>query len=141
MLLMGALRVKQGENPLPAHSSDSMTAPISRWEQGRPGDEDRQGPLVLRESLDRRGTGMALEADQEVFHQHRRHLLKHHEGKFALVARGELVGVFETFDNAYVHGVARFGQSLFLVKQITRETVKRLKPRYAWLDSQIDRDS
>ncbi|HKX16465.1 MAG TPA: hypothetical protein VJT33_00440 [bacterium] len=84
---------------------------------------------------------MALEAEQRVFHQHRRHLLKHHEGKFALVGRDELVGVFETFDDAYVHGVARFGQSLFLVKQISRGTVKRLTSRYAWLDSQIDPDT
>ncbi len=84
---------------------------------------------------------MALEAEQEVFRQHRRDLLKDHEGKFALVARGELVGVFETFDDAYAHGVARFGQSLFLVKQITRGMVRRLKPRYAWLYSQIDLDS
>ena len=83
---------------------------------------------------------MALEAEQEVFHQHRRHLLEHHEGKFALVARGELVGVFGTFDDAYAHGVTRFGHSLFLVKQITRRMVRRLNSRYGWLDSQIDPD-
>ena len=83
---------------------------------------------------------MALEAEQRVFRQHRRHLLKHHEGKFALVGRDELIGVFETFDDAYVHGVARFGQSLFLVKQISRGMARRLTPRYAWLDSQIDPD-
>ena len=81
---------------------------------------------------------MALEAEQEVFRQHHRRLVEHHEGQFALVARGELVGVFEVFDDAYAHGVARFGQSLFLVKQITRETIRRLNPRYAWLDSLID---
>ena len=83
---------------------------------------------------------MALEAEQRVFRQHRRQLLKHHEGKFALVGRDGLIEVFETFDEAYVHGVARFGQSLFLVKQISRRMVTRINPRYAWLDSQIDPD-
>lgn len=84
---------------------------------------------------------MTLEAERNIFRQHYGHLLKHHEGKFALVGRGELVGVFESFDDAYAHGVARFGQSLFLVRQISRIAVKRLKSRYTWLDSQIDPDS
>lgn len=35
------------------------------------------------------------------------------------------------------HGVARFGQSLFLVKQIRDGVVRRLKPHYDWLESQI----
>ncbi|HKX17044.1 MAG TPA: hypothetical protein VJT33_03410 [bacterium] len=84
---------------------------------------------------------MALEAEQRVFCQHRRHLVKHHEGKFALVANSQLIGVFETFDDAYGHGVAEFGRSLFLIKQITRGVAGRLEHRYAWLDSQIDPDS
>lgn len=85
---------------------------------------------------------MTLEADRRIYRQQYRHLLQNHEGKFALVGRGELVGVFDTFDDAYVNGVAWFGQSLFLVKQITRGVSGRLEHhRYAWLDSQIDPDS
>jgi hypothetical protein len=86
----------------------------------------------------RRGAEMALEAERRFFRQRRAELLRHHEGKFALVHGEELVGVFSTFDDAYAHGIARFGRQLFLVEQISpAKPLAHLPSRYAWLVSDL----
>lgn len=61
---------------------------------------------------------LALETELRVFNQHRKNLLQHHEGEFALVKGEWLVGTFSTSDEAYAQGMMRFGRQLFLVKRI-----------------------
>lgn len=64
---------------------------------------------------------MELQAEQAYFEQIRSRLLAEHEGKFALIKGSELVGTYDTAENAYVAGVGKFGNVPFLVKQIDRE--------------------
>lgn len=45
-------------------------------------------------------------------------LLKEHRGKFALIKGSELIGTFDTDENAYIEGVARFGNVPFLIRRI-----------------------
>ena len=64
---------------------------------------------------------MALETELKYFNDHREKWLVDHKGKYALVKGQELVGTFDTAENAYVEGVRRFGNTAFLVKQILDE--------------------
>ena len=49
-----------------------------------------------------------------------RELLETAEGEFALIKGERLVATFETFEDAYRHGVRSFGDKPFLVRQIRR---------------------
>ena len=60
----------------------------------------------------------ALIQEQEFFDANRKEWLTKHPGKFALIKSAELVGTFDTAENAYVAGVERFGNVPFLIKQI-----------------------
>lgn len=42
----------------------------------------------------------------------------HHQGKFALIYDGEFVDAFDTFHNAAVQAVDRFGKGPYLIRQI-----------------------
>ena len=64
---------------------------------------------------------MALETELKFFNANRAKWLADHKGKFVLVKGEELVGAFDTAENAYVEGVGRFGNTPFLVKQILDE--------------------
>jgi len=44
--------------------------------------------------------------------------LAHEEGKFALIHRSDLAGVYETYQDALAAGYEKFGLKPFLVKQI-----------------------
>jgi hypothetical protein len=63
-------------------------------------------------------TVMELQTEQAYFEKIRERLLKDHRGKFALIKNEELVGVFDTAENAYVAGVQKFGNVAFLIKQV-----------------------
>ena len=64
---------------------------------------------------------MALEAELKFFDTMRADWVKHHEGKFALIKRQELAGVYDSPDTAYEAGVGLWGNVPFLVKQILPE--------------------
>jgi len=69
---------------------------------------------------------MPLEIELGVFAGMKDRLLSSHEGKFVLIHGEEFVGAFDSAENAYSAGVARFGQETFLVKKVTaREEVYR----------------
>jgi len=44
-----------------------------------------------------------------------------YKDKFVLVKGRDLVGVFDTFRDAYTAGVERFGNSPFLIKRVSEE--------------------
>ncbi|TMB39110.1 MAG: hypothetical protein E6J55_23540 [Deltaproteobacteria bacterium] len=60
----------------------------------------------------------ALKQEREFFDAHRAELLKDHKGKFVLIKDSQLVGTFDTAENAYVAGVQKFGNVPFLIKQV-----------------------
>ena len=59
-----------------------------------------------------------LKEELEFFEAHRAEWLAQHKGRFALVKGQQLIGTFDTAENAYVDGVPRFGNTPFLIKQI-----------------------
>lgn len=63
---------------------------------------------------------MPLETELRYFETRKQELLKHHEGKFALVVGERLFGVFDTHEEAYKTGLAQVGNRPMLIKQILR---------------------
>jgi hypothetical protein len=64
---------------------------------------------------------MPLETELAFFEKAKDELLKNHTGKFALIRGEEFIGAFDTAENAYDAGVAKFGKESFLVKMIAQE--------------------
>lgn len=64
---------------------------------------------------------MALEKELALFAKIKPELLKNHEGKFVLIRGAELIGAFDSAENAYAEGVKRFGREPFLVKKVTEQ--------------------
>jgi hypothetical protein len=61
-----------------------------------------------------------LTAELETYERHRQELLGKAEGKYALVYRDQVAGVFDTEKDAIDQGYERFGNVPFLVKQIVK---------------------
>lgn len=59
-----------------------------------------------------------LQVELAYFQKRREHLLAEHGGKYALIKGKTLVGTFDTHEAAYEHGVFRFGNVPFLIKEI-----------------------
>lgn len=59
-----------------------------------------------------------LKEELAFFEGHREQLLKEHLGKFALIKGAELIGTFDTDENAYTEGVGKFGIEPFLIHRI-----------------------
>lgn len=75
-------------------------------------------------------TKTVLEVELQYFESHKNEWLEHHEGKFALVVGQELLGVFDSREDAYKAGIELRGNVPMLIKQISRreptETVPAL---------------
>ena len=63
---------------------------------------------------------MTLETEQDYFARNKEELLKHHEGKFALISGESLIGIWDSQERAYREGVVRFGNVSFLIKQVLK---------------------
>lgn len=61
-----------------------------------------------------------LTSEVETYERHREELLGQAEGKFVLICRDEIAGVFDTEEDAVRQGYERFGNVPFLVKQIVK---------------------
>jgi hypothetical protein len=61
---------------------------------------------------------MELQQELDFFNTYREKWVQEHKGKFALIKGTELIGAFDTAENAYVAGVERFGNVPFLIKQV-----------------------
>ena len=64
---------------------------------------------------------MELQKELDFFQANRPKWLQEYKGKFALIKGTELIGTFDTAENAYVAGVERFGNVPFLIKQVLEE--------------------
>ncbi len=64
---------------------------------------------------------MALETELRHFDTIKEELLRHHDGKHALIISSELIGVFDHRAEAYKAGLERRGNVPMLIKRIARE--------------------
>ena len=65
-----------------------------------------------------------LKEERQFFEANRAALLKEHRGKFALIKGSELIGTFDTDENAYAEGIQRFGNVAFLIRRVQEEDPK-----------------
>ena len=59
-----------------------------------------------------------LEQEREFYDAHIQEWMKTHSGRFVVVKNDELVGFFDSLDEALSAGAARFGLSSFLVRRV-----------------------
>lgn len=60
----------------------------------------------------------AWEQDVDAFYAQLPRLLEEHSGKFALMRRGDLVDIFDTFEQARTAGYDKFKLEPFLVEHV-----------------------
>lgn len=91
---------------------DPMRIHYTEFPPGRPG-----GPLEVEWNTYRREVGRLLAEGQE--------------GKFVLIKGGELIGLFDTFDEARAEGHRRYLLGPFLIHQVQEwERAVRIPQRY-----------
>lgn len=61
-----------------------------------------------------------LDVEWETFERHREELVGQSEGKYVLIHEDQILGVFESQQDAISQGYERLGNVPFLVKQIAR---------------------
>lgn len=61
-----------------------------------------------------------LDVEWETFERHREELVGQSEGKFALIHGEQILGIFDSQQDAITQGYERLGNVPFLVKQILR---------------------
>jgi hypothetical protein len=59
-------------------------------------------------------------AEKATFETNRAQLFSEHPGKYVLVKGDDILGVFDTENDAVREGYARFGSQAFYVRQITQ---------------------
>ena len=64
---------------------------------------------------------MALETESKYYESIKEELLRHHEGKYALIIASELLGVFDQREEAYKTGIEKRGNVPMLIKLIARD--------------------
>jgi len=64
---------------------------------------------------------MPLETELAHYEVLKAELLKHHEGKYALIIGQDLLGVYDHSEEAYAHGLEKCGNVPMLIKHITKD--------------------
>lgn len=67
-----------------------------------------------------------LELERKYFSDHRAELLARYPGKFVLIKGEEIVGTYNTIEEALAEGARRFGLDPFLVRQVTEADEKEI---------------
>lgn len=62
-----------------------------------------------------------LEQERTYYSEHLDELLAQYPGRFVLVHDSELIGTFDTLEEALAEGARRFGLAPFLVRRVERE--------------------
>ena len=60
-----------------------------------------------------------LEKELIVFENNLNEWLKTDRGKFVVIKNNDVIGIFNTYDDALVEGARRFGLTSFLLREIT----------------------
>jgi hypothetical protein len=66
-----------------------------------------------------------LDTERQYFEQHREELLRQYPGKFVVIKENELLGSFDSIQDALGTGARQFGMSPFLVRR-TDESPKEI---------------
>jgi hypothetical protein len=64
---------------------------------------------------------MALEVEQRHYGSVKDDLLRHHEGKFVLIVKEDVLGVFDDAAEAYKFGLQERGNVPMLIKRVVRD--------------------
>lgn len=67
-----------------------------------------------------------LEKERQYFLEHRAELLSWHLGKVVLIKDEELIGAFNTIEEALAEGARRFGLTPFLVREVSAAEEKEI---------------
>ena len=67
-----------------------------------------------------------LEKERQYFLEHRDELVSRHLGKVVLIKDEELVGAFNTIEEALIEGTRRYGLTPFLVREVTATEEKEI---------------
>jgi hypothetical protein len=67
-----------------------------------------------------------LEKERKYFSEHLAELISQYSGKFVVVKGDELIGTFNTIEDALGEGARRFGLQPFLVRQVTTAEVTEI---------------
>lgn len=62
-----------------------------------------------------------LKKELDFYHKNKEQYLKTHKDKFLLIKEEELVGAFDSQEEAYKVGVEKFGSEAFLIRQVVSE--------------------
>ena len=64
---------------------------------------------------------MPLETEIGYFESHKGEWLEHYRDKYALIKGQELIGTFDTMEEAYRVGIERFGNMPLLIRKVQPE--------------------
>ena len=67
-----------------------------------------------------------LEKERQYFSEHHAELLSRHQGKVVLIKDDQLLGAFNTIEEALGEGARRFGLQPFLVREVTAAEEKEI---------------
>ena len=62
-----------------------------------------------------------LQKEVDFYNSQREELIKQHLGKWVLIKDRKVLGVFDNDQAAYQAGIAKFGNTIFLIKPVVRE--------------------
>ena len=74
----------------------------------------------------------AIRREMAAYEEMRAELEAEHLGKWVIVRNRELVGVFETFEDAAEAAIARFGSGPYHIREVGHERVIQLPPAVAF---------
>lgn len=78
----------------------------------------RTGIVSVKKEAKKMEETTPLQEEILAFEEMKADLLKHHYGKFVVFKGKELVGAFDTFDNAAREAIQRFGNGPYLIRQV-----------------------
>jgi len=61
------------------------------------------------------------------FEKHLPQLLRKHKGKWIVIFENELIGVYDTFSEAYHHGIEEIGSEQIFVRQVKKKDDKPME--------------
>jgi hypothetical protein len=61
---------------------------------------------------------VALEVEIRTYEAKLEELKKHHSGKFVVIHGDDVIGAFDTFENAASDAVLKFGRGPYLIRQV-----------------------
>lgn len=67
---------------------------------------------------------IVLKNELSTFEKNKRNLIRNHLGEYVLIKDDEILGTYQSFNEAANKGIMKFGTNPFLVKKIEKEESK-----------------